>query len=416
MNNYGTKIGTMYDHMGQFEPLLVTIPPSLARISDELRSAAAGLSGSVHPLVARELASMVRMMNCFYSNLIEGHKTLPIDIERALNNDFSDDDQQERLQRLAAAHVMTEVIVEGMVSDDRDPSTEAFLKEIHREFCSRLDARDLVLEDGRLVIPGEFRQHEVRVSEHVAPTFASLPEFMARFHEAYAAPERARDRDVAWMSFAHHRFAWIHPFSDGNGRVARLMTGAMLMQAGLTNGLWSISRGFAKTQADYKAKLAYADQLRQGDLDGRGNLSQRALLEFANYFLTTALEQISFMRSLLQLDGFRDRIRNYLHRARPDLRPESAYILEHVFAFGEMPRGEAERITGFGERSARDILSILIKEGFLHSETPKGPVRMRFPVKCLGYFFPNLFPAGSLDFDPPSLSPERVAPGRSMRR
>ena len=72
---------------------------------------------------------------------------------------------------------------------------------------------------------------------------------------------------------AHHRLLWIHPFLDGNGRVARLMSYAMLLETLDTNGIWSIARGLARNVADYKAYLADCEMRRRNDLDGRENLS-----------------------------------------------------------------------------------------------------------------------------------------------
>lgn len=81
------------------------------------------------------------------------------------------------------------------------------------------------------------------------------------------------------VAAAHHRLAWIHPFPDGNGRVAQLHSHVLLQSMGLTNGVWSPLRGLARTQKDYYLRLAQADMPRHGDLDGRGNLSiaQRAV-------------------------------------------------------------------------------------------------------------------------------------------
>ena len=62
----------------------------LVNLASELIEAAAGLNQSVHPVLRKELGTLVRSMNCYYSNLIEGHRTLPRDIERALNEDFVD--------------------------------------------------------------------------------------------------------------------------------------------------------------------------------------------------------------------------------------------------------------------------------------------------------------------------------------
>ena len=85
------------------------------------------------------------------------------------------------------------------------------------------------------------------------------------------------------MAAAHHRLNYIHPFPDGNGRVSRLMSHAMALKAGIgAHGLWSVSRGLARgldSGREYKTWMDRADTPRQGDLDGRGNLSRRALVD-----------------------------------------------------------------------------------------------------------------------------------------
>jgi Fic family protein len=84
---------------------------------------------------------------------------------------------------------------------------------------------------------------------------------------------------VIAVAATHHRFLWIHPFLDGNGRVARLMSHAMLLEIGIGSALWSVSRGLARNSADYKRLLMAADEPRRNDLDGCGALSHEALIE-----------------------------------------------------------------------------------------------------------------------------------------
>ena len=83
---------------------------------------------------------------------------------------------------------------------------------------------------------------------------------------------------------------WMHPFLDGNGRVARLHTHVLLHSWGLTNGLWSPLRGFARTESRYKSLLQAADEHRRGDLDGRGNLTQAGLVEWIRYTLEVCID------------------------------------------------------------------------------------------------------------------------------
>jgi Fic family protein len=195
------------------------------------------------------------------------------------------------------------------------------------------------------------------------------------------------------MAASHHRLAYIHPFADGNGRVSRLMSHAMGLSAGIgAAGLWSVSRGLARgleSRQDYKNKMDYADTPRLGDLDGRGNLSQKALIEFIHWFLEVCLDQVNFMTGLFEFDRLAERLKAYVEIR--GLKAEAFYILERVLIQGEMPRGEAERVTRLKERSARMVLSSLINDGILQSETPKGPVSLHFGSESFEFLFPRLF-------------------------
>ncbi|WP_261405436.1 hypothetical protein [Chenggangzhangella methanolivorans] len=134
-----------------------------------------------------------------------------------------------------------------------------------------------------------------------------------------------------------------------------------------------------------------ADTPRQGDLDGRGNLSQRALIEFTVWFLRVCLDQVVFMSGLFDLNALARRLRLYVERSQ-NLKPEAARMLEEALLRGEFDRGEAPRITGLPERSARRVLNDVVGEGLLASDTPKGPVSLRFPARALESLFPRLYP------------------------
>ena len=197
------------------------------------------------------------------------------------------------------------------------------------------------------------------------------------------------------MASAHHRFNYIHPFPDGNGRVSRLMSHGMAWHADVAaHGLWSISRGLARgleSRTEYKQMMDLADTPRQGDLDGRGNLSERALIDFVTWFLRVALDQVTFMSELFNLDNLANRLQTFVERDRR-LKPEAAALLEQTLIRGEIERGEASRITGLPIRTAQRLLNELVGEGLLASATPKGPVSLRFPADSLEALFPRLYP------------------------
>jgi len=246
--------------------------------------------------------------------------------------------------------------------------------------------------------PGEWRsgpEHDVAVGRHAPPSSDRVHEFMLYFADRYRFDRLGKAGRIIAMAAAHHRFNYIHPFPDGNGRVSRLMSHAMAWSADVAaHGLWSISRGLARgleSRAEYKQMMDMADTPRQGDLDGRGNLSERALIDFVVWFLRISVDQVVFMSSLFELDNLANRLRTFIAQ-RDGLKPEAARLLEETLVRGEIERGEASRITGLPERSARRVLSDVVSEGLLASATPKGPVSLRFPAHSLETLFPRLYP------------------------
>lgn len=368
----------------------------------ELVSASATLGQSLHPRTAANLADLVRIMNTYYSNLIEGHDTRPRDIERALAGEFDADEERRNLQLEAAAHVRLQAEIDETAQRGQlpEPAAADFILKLHAEFYRNAEEPMLRIRSaGRefLMTPGEWRsepEHDVAVGRHQPPSSARVKDFMNYFEQRYRFEKLGKAGRILAIAAAHHRFNYIHPFVDGNGRVSRLMSHAMAHQAGIAaHGLWSISRGLArglKSRKDYKMMMDHADMPRQGDLDGRGNLSQRALADFTLWFLRVCFDQVTFMSSLFDLATLAKRLRIYVQRN--DLKAETARLLEEALIRGEFERGEAPRITGLPERTARRTLNEVIALGLLASETPKGAVSLRFPADALDTLFPRLFP------------------------
>ena len=382
---------------------LEELPEAISDAVAELAAASAKLGSGLNPRTAANLAELVRIMNTYYSNLIEGHHTRPRDIERALAGQFDQSKQRRNLQMEAAAHVKVQAEVDRMASENKlpEPASIEFIRWLHREFYRNVPKEMLRIRgEGRdfTMIPGAWRshpQHDVAVGRHIPPSSDRVEDFMTHFAERYRFARMGKASRIISIAAAHHRFNYIHPFPDGNGRVSRLMSHAMAHAAGIgAHGLWSISRGLArglKSRAEYKRMMDLADTPRQGDLDGRGNLSERALTEFIDWFLRICLDQITFMSSLFELDTLAKRLRAYVERSET-LKPEAARLLEEALIRGQFERGEAARITGLPERTARRVFNDVTASGLLASETPKGPVSLRFPADTQDILFPRLFP------------------------
>ena len=392
------------ESVSRIEPARLEEPTGpIADTIAELAASAAILGNALHPRTAANLAALVRIMNTYYSNLIEGHDTRPRDIERALAGELDQDKGRRALQLEAAAHVRVQREVDRMADAGAlpEPAARDFLLWLHREFYRDAPESMLIIEAAKGTLrmtSGAWRtdpEHDVAVGRHVPPSSAHVADFMLYFEERFNFDKMGRAAQIMAMASAHHRFNYIHPFPDGNGRVSRLMSHAMAAVAGIgARGLWSVSRGLARgleSRTDYKRMMDYADTPRQGDLDGRGNLSQKALQEFVLWFLQVCLDQVNFMSSLLELNGLLQRLRMYVQK-NSSLKPEAIGLLEEALVRGEFERGEIMRITGLPERSARRVLSDVIALGLLTSDTPKGNVSLRFPAHALEDLFPRLYP------------------------
>lgn len=372
----------------------------LENLAFDLAREASQLSAQLHPVVRLSVADLVRSMNCYYSNLIEGHDTHPLDIDRALAADYSSDPHRRDLQLEARAHIEVQQMIDEHVGNLPSPAaSRAFIEWTHREFCARLPESLLVVEnpDTReriAVVPGQLRARTVAVGRHVAPAAKDLPAFMRRFEEAYDAVLLTKPRQVIAVAAAHHRFLWIHPFLDGNGRVARLMSHAMLLEIGIGSALWSVSRGLARNSIDYKRLLIAADEPRRNDLDGRGALSHGALIEFCRFFLEICLDQIRYMRELLDPAELQRRMELYVRDEESAERlPKRSYaVLREALLSGELERGRIPRLIDSSERTARRVISALVAKRLLVSASHKAPLRLGFPIDVVERWFPKLYP------------------------
>jgi Fic family protein len=338
-------------------------------------------------------------MNSYYTNKIEGQHTLPSQLESALRQQFSADVQVRRKQHVALAHIEAEKWAEDhwRSASWRELFEPEVLASLHERLFQPLVEADRLLADGAVMQPGQWRtaSQQVRVGQHEAPDAASLGPFLRRFADFYKTT-RSGELAVVALAAAHHRLAWIHPFPDGNGRVARLHSHLLLSRMGLTNGIWSPLRGLARTQAQYYQHLAEADMPRHGDLDGRGNLSEKKLIAFIDYFLEVCIDQARFMSKMLDMHTMRERIRACLAfesvQQGSSIRMDAELPLYTLFVHGAMERGEFKQSTGLAQRSAERLLSALLLRGLVRSDTPKGKLIFGVPHHALRFYFPSLWP------------------------
>jgi Fic family protein len=405
----------MYEHITQMEPLYPAHAEKLEDLARNVVTVSARLEGRLAPPTLAGIRKLVRVVNSYYSNLIEGHSTHPIDIERAMRRDYSADEDKRDLQIESQIHIEVQEELAKRLGEEPDLNVASpeLLRWIHERFYGRMPERlrwsKGENQEKEWVEAGVFRKRAVAVGAHIPPMAEALDRFLERFASYYDPAKQHGVGPLIALAAAHHRLMWIHPFLDGNGRVARLFTDAYFLRSRIAGyGLWNVSRGLARGGKNYRAYLAAADAHREGDLDGRRNLSDRTITEFCKFFLEVCLDQAQYMDSLLALHGFLDRLEKYVHLRESGivpgptdapaiaLRAEVAPVLREVAIEGEIARGEVFRLIGMSERSGRDILNALLDEGLLVSDSARGAVRLGFPTHAAGYWFPDLYPPEKL--------------------
>jgi Fic family protein len=387
-------------HPSAAEPYLPAEGSALLEdLAFKLAREASALAGQLPLKVALQVGELLRSMNCYYSNLIEGHNTHPRDIDRALAQDYAQDPARRDLQLEARAHIEVEGLVDVGGFAPVPAASRDFIAWAHREFCGRLPGTLLTVTNPDTgehlsVVPGELRSRPVVVGRHVPPPAVDLPAFFQRFEQVYTPGALTQPRQVVAVAAAHHRLLWIHPFLDGNGRVARLMSHAMFLELGMGSGLWSVSRGLARNVVLYKQLLMAADGPRRGDHDGRGALSEAALSDFCRFFLECCLDQVRFMRELLQPEELQRRVDLYV-RDEVDagrLPSGTAPVLRETLLVGTVARGRVARLIGTSERTARRVTAKLLERKLLVSDSHRGALRLGIPLDVVERWFPRLYP------------------------
>ncbi len=400
----------MRSQVHRMTPLLPEEADDLHDLALEVLQKSAALGNRQHPVTLDTLRELLRIINSYYSNLIEGHNTHPHDIARAMQKEYDSEPAKRNLQMESVVHITVQKDMERKLWEEPEVNMTGreFLCHLHREFYRQLLEEFRVVtnpETGKesLVVPGELREESVKVGYHKPPEPGSLKAFLDCFGEFYAPHNHHGALKLVAAVAAHHRLMWVHPFLDGNGRVARLFTEAYFHRIPVHGfGLWSVSRGLARRNVDYKSALSRADAPRRNDLDGRGHLSNEGLIYFCRFFLEVCLDQVEYMGGLLRLEELIERVRRYVELRNSGmipgpalekrLRAESARMLQEVLVKGEAARGTVVAASGLKERTGRSLLGQLIGEGLLVSDTPKGDVRLGFPIHAAGWFFPDLYP------------------------
>lgn len=400
----------MSRHIPNFTPYIpsdkILASSALSDKALQLSTASAKLAGQIPEATRETIIRHMAVINSYYSNLIEGNSTLPHEIRAAQVGEFSADPTKRDLQLESMAHIHVQNWLKLQKLDLDTLFTPEFIQSIHREFYEHVPESLHQIKDSEgnvlgSVVAGHWREHEVKVGQHVAPAHDDVPALMKTFCEAFHPNKYSGDRKVIAVMCAHHRLGWIHPFADGNGRVMRLFTDAALKAIGMeSGGVWCLSRGLARTSTQYKSVLAQADVTRQGDYDGRGVLSEKTLVEFCEFMLDAANDQVNYMSELLTLEQMHKRIKNYVQARNDDrivgfdsLKDNAVLVLYNAFISGKLSRSLAIESCGMPERSARRLLAQLKEDGLLSETSSRSDISWEIPNHAEPWYFPQLTPS-----------------------
>ncbi len=401
-----------------FEPLFPDPwARGLADLALDFEREAAALGALLHPDVADQVADLLRFANSYFSNSIDGNDITPAGIEAAMTHDWAHDPHRRACQEQARAHVEIERTADEWLDDEAtlNPLSADTLLELHRALHENVPPSERwVGHPGgtrrERIVPGALRTFDAQVGQHQPPPAASIAPLLARAAEAYE-PARLTGLDRA-MAFAasHHRLLWVHPFADGNGLVMRLASRLYARALGIGGTrLWTPARGLARARDRYTAALAEADvppRNERDDLDERDDrsaLSREGLTNFTRFFLTTCLNEVRFMRSVLAPDTLAARLEDYVSRRAADVLPgahaplskAASPLLRHCLLGGRVRRGDIAAITGRSLRAVSTIVGQLLDEGLLVTDSRKGPVRLGLPLHALRYLLPDVYPEGA---------------------
>ena len=355
----------------------------LTNLSVKLREKCALLSSIVHPLTRKSIEDIIRIANAYYSCKNEGHEVSPLEIEKALQGNYSRRKPLRLIQHEAVAYIETENEMKEKISGEPGLNicSLEFISWIHRILFEKLpgEFRKVRNRAGRIiyVIPGELREEDLTETGSPFPKAKRLRKLLFRFEKDFNPEQYNLVDKLLAAAEAYRQFFRIHPFLAGNRMVLRLFIRAYI-KASQLNGINLFSFNRAECNNGLNNEKLNSDE---------------DLSNFTGFFLKTLLDETEFMIKTLNHDNLIENLNSYTGKLikSGELREESRLILKSVFLSGELKRGEALVMTGRPERTARRILGELIEKKLLVSGTPKGPVRVNLHLKFALEVFADLF-------------------------
>lgn len=382
----------------------ISLKQEIINKAEKIVIESAKLTGNLNSNVLNAIKDNLRTINSYYSNKIESEGTHPIDIERAMNNDFSTDSRELNLQHLSLVHIEVQKYVESLLSISGNAYSLETILDIHKQFYSKEEMKySLEIKHEGLevdMVPGVLRDGDVKICNHIAPSSKDLNSYFNQFETLYNASRfQEKTKKLIYALCSHHRLTYIHPFFDGNGRISRLYLDYLIYHADIEGyGLWNISRGLARVQKDYRKYLALADEEYGSYSDGRGPLSLKGLDSFLNFMLDIAYDQVSFMSKYLKLDSLDSKITLFVELSQKELIHDvkalpknSEKLLKHLLIYGEVNRKEAKEVLEVSAPTAIKIVKELLERDFLATDNHTNKLKFKLNSILSSFLIPDLF-------------------------
>lgn len=323
------------------------------------------LGGAVPPYIFFQLKNIFHILETLGSARIEGNNTtLAQYVENIIENTDKKDESNDEIRNLDKA-------IE-FIEDNTDENTlfnRAFISEIHKILTKNLTPPPN--GEGSLY-PGELRKHSVSIkkSGHKPPEPVVLQSHFENFVE-FINLSHKEQYQLLMVAVAHHRFEYIHPFDNGNGRMGRLLNYAFLIKLGfqVKNGrIINPSSVFYTDRDKYYDMLSTADSLKNDDV-----------LKWCEYFLLGLKNEIEKIDSLLDVDYVKSKILLPTVKIALDnqhITNQEFKILQYLIDKDEIAmKSEELSFLGIKDSKAKSkIMSKLKEKNIIMPTTPNGRI------------------------------------------
>lgn len=245
----------------------------------------------VHSILFIQLKTIFHMLESLGSARIEGnHTTLADYVESKIEGLHSKDDQIKEIENIEKA--MGYIDNHFMIGED---ITEVFIRDLHKL------AIDGLQQEGDRT-PGQYRTYSVTInqSQHLPPGHIHVPGYMNEL-ASFINKKDTPKYDLMKIALAHHRFGWIHPFGNGNGRTVRLLTYALLIKYGFN--VQAGGRVLNPTAVFCNDRNQYYEMLAKADLG-----TQEGLEEWCIYVLGGISNELKKVDQLTSLEFLSQKI------------------------------------------------------------------------------------------------------------